>query len=125
MDQYKKKSSKKVGADKASSHYINNQDGYIDTKTDSLQNLLNMHQFDSPVKKKPVLKTKENQIDVENDSHDEIIKKLIKTIHRLENELNEYKIYAEGTYCTTTVHNRAIDDLDTRVTDIRTQIDEM
>lgn len=96
--------------------------------SDPMNTLLNMNQFDTPVKKKmqPKLpKSKELCIDLENDSQEEIIRKLVLNVQSLRSELNEYKIYADGTFCTSTVHNRATDDLDKRVTELRTQIDEM
>lgn len=96
--------------------------------SDSMQNLLNMSQFESALKKKIVqkpIKSKDIQIDLENDSQDEIIKKLVLTVQSLKEELSEYKIYADGTFCTSSVHNRVTDDLDKRVTDLRTQIEDM
>ena len=60
-----------------------------------------------------------------NDSQEEIIKKLVLTVQGLKNELDEYKIYVDGTFCTSAVHNRTTDDLDKRLTDLRSQVDEL
>ena len=99
-----------------------------DHETDGMQSLMNMSQFPDPIKKKIVqkpIKSKEIQIDLNNDSQEEIIKKLVLTVQGLKNELDEYKIYVDGTFCTSAVHNRTTDDLDKRLTDLRSQVDEL
>lgn len=99
-----------------------------DEPTDAMQSLLNMSQFEVPAKKKSIQKppkSKEIQIDMENDSQEDIIKKLVLTVRSLKSELDEYKIYVDGTFCTSAVHNRNTDDLDKRVTELRTQVDDL
>jgi hypothetical protein len=99
-----------------------------DHETDGMQSLMNMSQFPDPIKKKIVqkpIKSKEIQIDLNNDSQEEIIRKLVLTVQGLKNELDEYKIYVDGTFCTSAVHNRTTDDLDKRLTDLRSRVDDL
>ena len=93
---------------------------------DMMQNALSKISFDTPVKKKTLLKpikAKEIEINLENDSQEDIIRKLVLTVKNLKDELNEYKTYVEGTYCTFSVHNRVSDDLDKRVTILETAVE--
>lgn len=78
---------------------------------DAFESLLNMSQFNLPKKQSPVVpKEKDIVIDMDHDSQEEIIRKLVLTVQKLKTELNEYKNYVDGTYCTISVFNRSIDD---------------
>ena len=104
------------------------QDDSYESKhvVNAMESLINMSQFEGPVKKKIIqkpLKTKEIKIDMENDTQEEIIKKLVLSVHILKEELNEYKNYIDGTFCTLVVHNRSSDELDKRLIELQTQVD--
>ena len=88
---------------------------------DSMEKLLNNSQFTVLSKNKTEIKKKE--INIKNESQEEIIKKLILKIDNLENELKEYKNHVEGTYCTISVFNREIDNIDKRLDDIQSNIE--
>lgn len=92
---------------------------------DSMEKLLNNSQFTVLPKSKHESKheSKTKEININNDSQEEIIKKLIITIDNLKNELKEYKNYVEGTYCTISVFNREIDNIDKRIDDIQSSLE--
>jgi hypothetical protein len=88
-----------------------------ESKDVGLDDLINMSQFDIP-KQKTVSKVKEKDIviNMDCDSQEEIIRKLVLTVQKLKAELDEYKLYAEGTFCTSSVFNRVTDELTDRIT---------
>jgi len=95
---------------------------------DQMHALMSMSVFERPAKKKQPtkpIKSKELMIDYENDSQEDIIKKLILTIQNLQTEFEAYKEYVEGTFCTNSVHNRQIDELDKKINDISTELEEI
>lgn len=96
-------------------------------KNNPMESLLSMSQFDTPAKKvvNKCPKAKDIQIDMDKDSHEEIIRKLILTVNNLKTELNEYKIYADGTFCTNSVHNRNTEDIDKRITDLTSRVEDL
>lgn len=88
---------------------------------DAVQTLMSLSLFDTPQKKKIPIKgpsRKDLEIDLENDSQESIINKLILNIKSLREELEEYKQYVEGTYCTQAVHDRNYDVLEKKVDDL-------
>jgi len=95
---------------------------------DAMQSLMTVSLFDEPVKKKVVVKgptRKELEIDFINDAHNDIIRKLVLNINTLREELNEYKHYVEGTYCTQVVHDRSIDTVEKRLDELTTTVEEI
>jgi hypothetical protein len=91
------------------------------TEEDGMQSLMSMTAFDKPVRKKDSVKLPrraEFAVDFEKDSQEEINKKLVLAIEALRNELEEYRIYGEGTYCTQAVHNRFADETDKRLSEL-------
>jgi hypothetical protein len=94
----------------------------------AIHKLLTTTAFDKPLKKtqtNKVPKLKDIEIDYDNDTHIDMIKKLVLHIKRLETELNEYKQHAEGTFVTTNEINRYNNDNDKKFDDITTNIDEL
>jgi hypothetical protein len=99
---------------------------------DIMQSLLSSSQFEEPVKKKTIVKqpkTKDIEIDLEKDSQEEIIKKLVLSYQKLKTEFEEYKQYVEGTYCTISVHDRqtlefdkSLDLLKNRLEDVENEV---
>ena len=62
-------------------------------------------------------------INLDTDKPEEIIKKLVSVIKKLNEELNEFKIHAEGTYCTSTEFNRTSIATDARIDDMVQRLD--
>ena len=88
---------------------------------EAVQTIMSMSLFDTPPKKKVAVKgpsRKELEIDLDNDSQETIINKLILNIKSLREELDEYKQYVEGTYCTQSIHDRAFDSLEKKVDEL-------
>lgn len=94
---------------------------------DIMQSLLSTSMFDEPPKKKVDVmgpSSKDLEID-ENDSSDEIFRKLVLNIKALRTELNEYKHYTEGTFCTQVVHNRNFDTLEKKIEDLTSTVEDL
>ena len=94
----------------------------------ALQKLLTTVAFDKPLKKTQTIKVpklKDIEIDYDNDTHIDMIKKLVLYIKRLETEFNEYKQHAEGTFITTNEMNRYNNDNDKKFDEITSNIDEL
>jgi len=75
-------------------------------------------------KDEPKPKMKDIEINEETDSKDEIIKKLIMTVKLLRSELEEYKQYVDGTYCSLAQHNRLSDSVDKKLGDITERLED-
>jgi hypothetical protein len=90
-----------------------------ESNVEPIQKLLSMSQFNTKATKKKIV-AKDLQI-TENDSKDEIIRKLILSNQYLREELNEFKIYVDGTFCTSAVHNRFADEVEKRFDDMTSQ----
>ena len=104
-----------------------NTDHNVDD-SDIMQSLLNVSAFDTPAKKKITPKqpkSKEIEIDMENDSQEEIIRKLVLTVKKLQAEMIEYKEYVEGSYCTCVEFNRYFIDNDKAVAEISSRLEEI
>lgn len=64
-------------------------------------------------------------IDEDNDSSDEIIRKLIHMVKYLSAELEDHKTYAEGTYCSLREFYRSNDTLEAKIDSIETTCDRI
>ncbi|VBB18814.1 hypothetical protein YASMINEVIRUS_1346 [Yasminevirus sp. GU-2018] len=99
-----------------------------DSSMDQLQSLMSMSHFEKPAKKKvdpkPV-KAKELEIDLEKDSQDEIIRKLVLNNQALRTELNDLRIYIDGTFCTSTVHNRFSEEVEKKLGELTETVESM
>lgn len=94
----------------------------------ALESMLNSNTFDEPIVPKSAPKfpkSSELKIDLENDSQEEIIKKLIVTVKKLQDELNSYKVYADGTFCTSIEFNRNSGSVDNKLTDIENKMADL
>jgi hypothetical protein len=116
---------------KSSSKKIPKDDGpKIKTKhksSDIMDALMTTSIFDAPPKQKITEKgplKKEIEIDIEKDSQEDIIRKLVLNIRNLRAELDDHKIYSDGTFCTQSVHNRSIDTLEKKIEDLTSIVDE-
>ena len=95
---------------------------------DVMQNLMSTSLFDEPPKKKVEIKEpkrKDLEIDIDNDSQEDIIRKLVLNIKALEARLDAYEHYADGTFCTQAVHNRNFDSLEKKVDDLVTAVEDL
>lgn len=94
---------------------------------DILESLLDFDQFSDAqiiTKDKPVVKNLDNiGINPDTDKPEEIIRKLIGVVKKLNSELQELKIHAEGTYCTSTEFNRTTMTMDTRIDELTQRLD--
>lgn len=106
-----KKSEKKVKKEK------------ITSNQDVMESLLGMDQFDTSVKQNKTDTPVDIGIDIETETPEEIIKKLVTIIKKLKGELNEFKIYAEGTYCTSAEFNRITNVTDNRIDELAQRVD--
>ncbi len=97
---------------------------------DVMESMLDLDQFnDVPVKQKHV--SMDNPLDpifdseknLETDKPEEIIKKMMSVIKKLNEELHEFKIHAEETYCTSTEFNRTSITTDARIDDLVQRLD--
>ena len=93
---------------------------------DFMQSLLNDSRFDLPLNSKPINNiTKNTDIDFEKDAPETIIKKLVLLTQQLRDELEEYKIYSDSTYCTSIEHNRHTSDVDNKLAELSQRIDNI
>jgi len=103
-------------------------DSKEEVPNDVMQSLMDSSHFDTPTKRgiiqKPP-KLADIQIDIEKDSKDEIIRKLVESVKYLRMELNEYKNYVDGTFCTSTINNRFSDDVDKRFEELTLRVEEL
>jgi effector-binding domain-containing protein len=93
-----------------------------------MQSLMTTSLFDEPPKKKIEIKypkSKDLEIDLDNDSQEDIIRKIVLNIRALRTEINEYKQYSEGTYCTQVVHDRSFDNLEKKIDELITTVEEL
>jgi len=96
--------------------------------SDVMDALMTTSIFDAPSKQKITEKgplKKDIEIDLEKDSQEDIIRKLVLNIKNLRAELDEHKIYSDGTFCTQSVHNRSIYTLEKKVEDLTTIVDDL
>ena len=96
--------------------------------TDPIHTLMTLSVFEKPPQKKQPnkpIKSKELEIDYENDSQEDIIRKLVLTIQNLQKELESYKEYVEGTFCTNAVYNRQYDEIEKKVNNLSSELDEI
>lgn len=70
-------------------------------------------------------KKSEVVIDMENDTSEEKIEKLITLVQILQKELNDFQTYAEGTYCTYAVHNNFSTEIENKIDKIVSDIEDM
>jgi hypothetical protein len=85
---------------------------------DKLSSIMSVSPFGTssqPKKKEAVSTIRNVKIDLETDSQEEIIKKLVQKIEYLEQELNEFKKYADDTYYTYKDNFRNSDTLDKKI----------
>lgn len=87
---------------------------------DPLESLMTMRHFSKPLKKKPIKLPRANEIliDLEKDSYEEIIRKLVLNNQLLRTELNELRVYVDGTFCTSAVHNRFSEETEKTISGI-------
>jgi len=99
-----------------------------DNSNDPLDSLMSMVHFDEPVRKKNVerpLKTKDLEIDLEKDSQEDIIKKLVENNKALREELKEFKMYVEGTFCTFAIHHRVSNDIEKKLEELTNAVENL
>jgi len=107
-------------------------------KIDGIDSLLSSSIFDDDKdknKKKTDIRTLSNTkvlpkkseivIDMEHDTADEKIEKLITLVQILQKELNDFQTYSEGTYCTYAVHNNFTSEIEDKVSRLVSDIDEI
>jgi chromatin segregation and condensation protein Rec8/ScpA/Scc1 (kleisin family) len=93
-----------------------------------METLLATNQFEQPVKKKQtveIIKSKDIEIDIVNDTQEEIIRKLVLSVQKIKREFAEYRQYVEGTYCTMAEYNRMTNDVDNRVNELTTRVNDL
>ena len=73
---------------------------------------------------KKLKKTKNIEIDLESDSKDQIIEKLVLLVEVLKEEIKDLKVYSEGTYCTSTEHYRFKDIVEKELLELSNRIDD-
>lgn len=95
---------------------------------DIMQSLMNESQFDNPTKKKKKKikrKKKDIEVDFEYDDTDTILRKIVLSLQQIREDLEEIKSYSEGTYCTSTEHNRFASDIDRKVENLMTEVADL
>lgn len=136
----KKNTKSKLYAEKKSKKKVYSEDNEEVNEEVNLDNesegeivdkLTKLNLFDQPMKRKvtPKLpKMKDVQIDMENDTQEEIIKKLVDLLQITRHEFADYRTHVEGTYCTSTELNRLHDNvekIDGRVYDLEKQVEDI
>jgi hypothetical protein len=100
----------------------------LENEMDIMESLLGSSQFNIPLKKKETIKfpkSKDIAIDMETDSPEQVIEKLVLGLNKLRQEFNEYRHYVEGTYCTSAEHNRTSTYNENKIVELAQRIDEL
>lgn len=115
----KSKSTKKASTVKTSK--VN-----LDDTESNLDSLLSTNHFKKSLKKAETkIKKQDIEIDLDNDSQEEVIRKLVLTVKSLKSEIDELKIYVDGTFCTNAVHNRSVEELETKINILSESVDNI
>lgn len=115
----KSKSTKKASTVKTSKTNLDDTESNLDS-------LLSTNHFKKPLKKTETkIKKSDIEIDLDNDSQEEVIRKLVLTVKSLKSEIDELKIYVDGTFCTSAVHNRSVEELETKINVLSESVDNI
>jgi hypothetical protein len=85
--------------------------------------LLSRREFNIEKKNNNEKKERYVEINVDTDSKDKIIEKLVTNFKILKTEFDEYKTYVEGTYCTYAEFNRNYNEIEHQVNDLISKIE--
>jgi hypothetical protein len=62
-------------------------------------------------------------INVDTEKPEDVIRKLVEMVRKMNNEIQELKLHAEGTYCTSAEFNRSYDTMDKRIDELTQRFD--
>lgn len=91
---------------------------------DDLQMLMNTP-INSKKKNKEISIKRQDYEITDDDDKDEIIKKLVLNVKALWTEFSAYKQHIDETFCTYAIHNRCNNDVEKRIDDLQSVVDNL
>lgn len=105
-----------------------NDDSDNEGTGDIMKSLMSSSQFDDKPKKKKKekkIKRKDIEINLNEDDTETVLEKIVLSLAQIRKELDDLRLYSEGTFCTSAEFNRHTENINSKMSDISERVETL